>query len=340
MKVTIQAQDQLRLNNLQSDKVVHVKIIERKGLTAVIDVNGYKTEANIEADVPDHFLAYIEKSHDQDKTRISLRILSSLKNNPEFAMHNKEKGIETIRLFLLENNLSLTENTFSAALKLYSAGLKLDYQRVKLLQTTLSRFGEQAAEVLLRFMKGTAVLDDTFIEFLLHSKLFFNEMLKDQKIPLAQYHNPEAHQQEQPVELKLISELFSKFTPDGGYYHCELIENGAENQVIQIRKEKRQDTEHYYIDASGGSITTFLIMADVTINAVTTTVYLEPAFYQLNSDELDKGKDELEKLIQTKLPGRMFSMRFVPATQPEMFWLGEDTPVQDNGNRINLDISV
>ena len=82
MKVTFQAQDQLKLNSLQSDKVVHVKILDRKGQTALIDINGYKTEANIEADVPDHFLAYIEKSQGPDKTRIGLRVLSLSKILP------------------------------------------------------------------------------------------------------------------------------------------------------------------------------------------------------------------------------------------------------------------
>ena len=60
---------------------------------------------------------------------------------------NKGKGLEAIRLFLLENNLSVSENTIKAALKLYTAGLKLDYQRVKLLQTALSRYGDKAAEI-------------------------------------------------------------------------------------------------------------------------------------------------------------------------------------------------
>ena len=190
-------------------------------------------------------------------------------------------------------------------------------------------------------MKGSAVLDESFIDFLLNAKDYYKEVLKDRKIPLSFFQNPQSHQQEKPAEVDIISEFISKFALQGGYYYCELIEKGSDDVVIQTRREKKQDCERYYFDASSKDVRIFLIMADVAEKSIAATVYLEASYYQKVYQELESGREKLEKLIQSQLNMINFSLRFTEAAHPEMFWLGEAEPDIDlDLNRINLDISV
>ena len=66
-------------SRLETNSVVSVKVIERNGDKARIDVNGVKIDASIETDTPDSFLAYIEKEGGQFK----IINPSSIEHNPE-----------------------------------------------------------------------------------------------------------------------------------------------------------------------------------------------------------------------------------------------------------------
>ena len=77
MKIEFSSGSWIKPLTLEENRVVNVRIVSKNGNVAQIEINGVHTEARIEADTPDEFLAVVtrEDGPGQEKL-VQLRLLS------------------------------------------------------------------------------------------------------------------------------------------------------------------------------------------------------------------------------------------------------------------------
>ena len=169
MNIQLQNLNFNSMKYFQSEKIVSVRILERKESSALVDINGYKTEASVSQDVPDNFLAFVEVSKDGNyRSVFRLRVLSSFINSADFKEINKRKFLDNIEAFFIGHNIPLSEDLIKSALKLHSQGIKLDSFYIRLLSQASAKYGEDLSGILLQFIKKGMVIDLDFIDFFRH----------------------------------------------------------------------------------------------------------------------------------------------------------------------------
>lgn len=339
MNVQIRNIDSSRKNLLETDKIVHVKVIERKAGSAVIELNGYRTEALIEAETPDNFLAFAEAgSTAGDTASIKLRVLSSFRNTREFSDYSRQKVIDSLQLFLLENNLPMDPEYFEYALLLRSAGIKLNPSLIRLLHYASRKGGEDLVQVITGFLKNGAVLDTEFIDLFPEIRTVLKLLLRE-----SAGKPPETAEAQRGDPLSALTSVVDRMLGNGSY-QAFLLGNEGEETLVQFRSRKNPDRERFYFELSGDSIGEVLLVIDRTPDSYRVTVYLNSRLYGESVAKIGQRKEELRAGLQKNIPDRKLILDFTEWKDgsPGRFWIdeGDDSTDASGGEMFNLDISV
>lgn len=290
-----------QLLGIEAEKIVNVKVVERKGGTAIVDINGTKIEARLETETPDNFLAFVEKQKDG----IKLRILSSFKNTEQFSDVSKQKLLSAVKMFFLNNNIMFTESYLQAALKLYYAGLKLDKKLLMLVHQALLKYGGSFTNALVDLLSNGLVGDSEFLELFFYLKELYKKLLKNNWAVLRDGGIDSAESFEDEAKAKLFSNLLSLFSAIlHSDYNSYLFRYGDKELLVQSKIKKDGKHTRYYFDISGEGVGGLLIRVDnldygynivVSTDKETYTV-LEPILV----DKRDDLKRKLNRIITTK----------------------------------------
>lgn len=343
MNVQLKYIDQGRKNLLETDKIVHVKVIERKGgNNAVIELNGYKTEALIEADVPDNFLAFAEIGAKQaDQMSVKLRVLSSLRNSPEFGEYNRRMLMDSIKMFLMENNLPLDQEYYENALLLRAAGIKLNPVLLKLLHQAALKNSDELTRALIGFLKKGMVLDAEFIDFFIEFRRILKRMLSEKPETRANPNTGSPEINKVPDPLESIFAFFSKTLGERSAYRAFLIDFEEKEVLVQYRVRNGKERDRFTFELSGERTGENLLVIDWEQDSFRITVFMNPELYNEARERIRSGKEALRSSLQRKIPDRKILLDITDMKNPYAFWEDEepDTPAED-GSLFNLDISV
>jgi hypothetical protein len=313
------------INNLQPDKIVNVKIIKREEGSALIEINGIKTKATVDADVPDNFLAFVEPGPaEEGQKTVRLRVISPLIGTRYFTDKKENSFLEAVKSLLLENNLPESADFFESARIIYKAGLKIDKNIIKLIHMALIKYGEDYAGLISSFIKAGINIDEEFVDFFINYKNILKTFRED------------AGQQSDGDHVNIpaiLQELFKLFfgADNPGPYNFSLGDN--DNGAYQWRKEKLPDRERYYFDFSNGRTGSFIIITDCFQTSWRIEVYLDKAF-------LDRNR---EKLAGFSLKdNKKIAVSFLELKNQNLFWMKNEEASHKNGKNelFNLDISV
>ena len=343
MNGQLKQMDQGRKNLLETDKIVHVKVIERKGgNNAVIELNGYKTEALIEPDVPDNFLAFAEIGAKQaDQMSVKPRVLSSLRHSPESGQYNPRMLMDSIKMFLMENNLPLDREYYENALLLRAAGIKLNPVLLKLLHQAALKNSDELTRALVGFLKKGMVLDAEFIDFFIEFRKILRRMLSEKTESRADPNAGPADKNAPPDPLESIFAFFSKTLGDRGAYRAFLMDLGEKDVLVQYRVSSGKERDRFTFELSGEKTGENLLVIDRERDSFRITVYMNPELYAEAREQVPKGKEALRDSLQKKIPDRKILLDITEMKSPYAFWEDEepDAPAED-GSLFNLDISV
>lgn len=341
MNVQLKYIDHGRQNLLETDKIVHVKVIERKGgNSAVIELNGYRTEALIEADVPDNFLAFAEIGAKQaDQMSVKLRVLSSFRNSREFSDYNRQKLFDSIKMFLMENNLPLDQVNYENALLLRSAGIKLDPTLLKLLNQASLKNSEEFVLTLIGFMKKNMIMDAEFLDLFFDIRKVLRRLLKISMEPVKAQSDPERTNAKNTLEN--IYSVFSKVFGEKNDYRAFLLDLEGKELLVQYRTERHAERERYYFELSDEEIGENLLVIDKDQSSFRVNVFMNGDFYSGIKEKISAGKDALRSSLQNRIPDKKLILEFLEMKDPFAFWKDEElTPAAEDGALFNLDISV
>ena len=326
-------------NSIQMEKVVSVKVLERKGGTVLIDINGLKTEAVLETKIPDNFLAMVEK--DLNNT-VKLRVISLMKQNKGFTDQNKVKLEENIKSFLMEKQLPATESYIKLALKLHSAGVKLDPGYLRILNSAANQYGDYFVSVLVTILKNGFKFDKDFPEFLKNLKSFIKLLQEDHG------------QKNSKPDLKTVLSGLDKSEWENGlnlllvrcsdknlYYDNAVFEFQDEECFLQVRKTGEKEKKRFYFNLSGAQTGNVLLVIDQLDSAYDIKLYLEDGLYQRTNSNNSENTRILQKKITGLLPDIQLNISILVLDNPYLFWMDEEEYLNTDIDYIsNLDISV
>lgn len=326
MNVRILNADSAFIRNLQPDKIVSVKVIKREEGTAIIEINGFKTSASVDAKAPDNFFALVEPGISENGLYImKLRILTPLARTQYFLDKKEYNLLQSIKSILIEQNLPLSDDFFETSRIIYKTGMKLDKAIIKTVHLAFIKHGEGFAGLIADLIGKGIRVDSDFIDF------FFNF-----KKALDSIGSSFDQGKGGPDIPGILQGLFRMYFGPGSGYNISMFGGDVSGggQVTQWRKEKKenQDLERYYFDFSNDSTGSFIIVTDCFKTGYRIEVYLDGDFIALNREKLDGFSIG---------PGNI-SIAFIELKNPYLFWTGKDC--QENTGReaglFNLDISV
>lgn len=313
------------INNLQPDKIVNVKIIKREEGSALIELNGIKTKATVDADVPDNFFAFVEPGFSEDGQKtVRLRVINPLVGTQYFIDKKENSFLEAVKSLLLENNLPASADFLESARIIYKTGLKIDKNIIKLVHMALIKYGEDYAGLIAGFIKAGMNIDEEFVDFFINYKNILKSFRED---------SGKQNGGDQPNIPAILQDLFKLFfgPENPGSYNLSLSDKG--NGAYQWRKERLPDRERYYFDFSNDRTGSFIIITDCFQTSWRFEVYLDKAFLNRNR----------EKLAGFSLKdGKKVSVSFLELKNQNLFWMKKEEEGNEKGKNelFNLDISV
>lgn len=346
MNVQLKYIDQGRRNLLETDKIVHVKVIERRGgNSAIIELNGYRTEALIETDVPDNFLAYAEFGAKQaDQVSVKLRVLSSFRNTREFSEYNRQMLIDSVKMFLMENNLPMDQESYENALLLRSAGIKLSAVLLKILNQASLRNSEDFVQTMIGFMKKGMTLDTDFPDLFFEIRKVLRQLLTVTAESQARNGEAEPEKASAKSALENLYSVFSKVFGNGNDYRAFLLGRGDKDTLVQYRVRKHPGRERFYFELSDEETVEpkGLLVIDRDNDSYRINVFINPGLYRDAKEKLAEGRLSLLSSLQGRIPDRKLLLEFVEMKNEYAFWNDEEPETSPEGetNLFNLDISV
>lgn len=160
--------------NFENGQVVSVKVVEKGKDMATLLVNGQKIRAHLDADVPDHFLAFALKQGES----VQLRLLSSLQKSGEMNRLRLSQMSDQVRLFLNQNGLSPDEPTLSASFLLLSKGRALSAPMIRMVSSLIRTYGEDFTSAFLLFSEKGIELNHENANFFFGLRNLFRKALK------------------------------------------------------------------------------------------------------------------------------------------------------------------
>lgn len=322
------------LQTIESDKIVFVKVIERSGNKARIEINGISMEAEVETETPSHFLALIEKNTGPAGDSVRLRLLGSFKRSSEFAEFQQKQTVESIRTFFMQNGIAMTEGQIKLAVRFLQSGLKLDKEWLRLANMANLRFGDSAAEILLFMAHNGIAPAEEFIDFFFGLRALLRENLK--RLKEAKERGAVPAKEEVRSANELIGWLKGLY---GGSYEAKLIDWNGRNVLVQSRKEERGDAKRYYFDVSDAILGGMLIVADEREGRLTTSVFLNEALYRSVENRLCERIEDFNRALSVKTNGLSAGVRFAVLADRNVFYLPE-AQEGEKQNLGNVDISI
>lgn len=323
---------------LQAEKIVYVRIIERNDNNTIIEINGQKIKARLEADTPDSFLALVENiSFEKDRNTIILRIMNSTNNKQIIEEINKQNIYQIIKDFFIENNLPLRDDLMQIAIKMYFEGIKLSKEWIKFFHLTLMKYGESVTNIIFQFLKYNIVIDSDFPDFFYHYKRILKRLLNN-------VFNSKGTKDNDVYggdAISILKNLFNLYFGLENSYNISFLDFEKETIIIQSRKERKKNGERYYFDCLSEELGNILVIVDIENNYYNAKLYVEDFLYRKIETNfkggVEKKSREISKMIQNK---RVF-ISLCRLANPFAFW--EKHEQGENIERsimCNIDISV
>lgn len=323
---------------LQNEKIVYVRIVERKENKATIEINGQKLEARLEADTPENFLALVENSpSEKDKNTIILRIISAATNKQILKEIQEQNISKIIKDFFIENNLPLREDLIKIAIKMYLEGIKLSREWIKFLNIASMKYGESFANIIFQFLKSNLNIDLSFPEFFFYYRNILKKLL-DNALNAKEKREGENYGKD---IIPILKNLFSIYFGKESLYNISFLDFEKETIIIQSRKEKKKNGERYYFDCSSRELGNILLIIDIEDNYYDIKLYIEDFLYKEIANKFEERVEEKSKEISKMIQNKSVFISLNRLANPLIFWerSKEDDSIEKN-IMCNIDISV
>jgi hypothetical protein len=313
------------VRGLPSERIVNVRVIEQNGERAITDINGMRVEAKIEGQIPQSFLAFVERTPDG----MRLRVLSGIKDSPLFSHIARDKLLDNLRIFLLQNGFPLEERHLNTALLLTERGIRLSRDNFKLLLTAEARYGGKFAEIVAGMMGKGIAADEDFPDFLFRLRDIWRGIL-DADLPGA----------DQEIAKDTADKLKAFFSAVyGERYDAKLMKQGERNLLVQSRIRVKNDVRRYIFDISDSETGSLTVAAESGHEGYRITVYINRELYSRIGGRLDVSGTEFYDSLRKKLPLFGFSLFFRETSDEFLFYRADEE--EGNTPRLpDLDIFV
>ncbi|OHD54946.1 MAG: hypothetical protein A2Y33_03050 [Spirochaetes bacterium GWF1_51_8] len=292
---------------LPAERIVNVRVIEQNGERASAEINGIRVDAKIEGDVPASFLAFAERTPEGMK----LRVLSGIKESPLFAHIARDKLLDNLRVFLLQNGFPLDERHLNMSLLLSERGLRLSRENLKALLMASARYGDGFAETIAGLMAKGIVPDEDFPEFFFRIRDILREMMK--------HGEPPADGQKSAADT--LKEFLGFIA--GGGYKARLIEHNGKSLTVQSRVVDRNGRKRFYFDLSSENTGALFITADLSEEGYRITVYIGRGLFTAIKDKIETESAGFYRTLREKLPEFRFAVSYMETEDDFMFFRAE-----------------
>ncbi|NPV01347.1 MAG: hypothetical protein HPY53_08185 [Brevinematales bacterium] len=313
------------VRGLPSERIVNVRVIEQNGERAITDINGQRVEAKIEGQIPRSFLAFVERSPDGMK----LRVLSGIKDSPLFTHIARDRLLNNLRIFLLQNGFPLEERHLNTALLLTERGIRLARENFKLLLMAGARYGDKFAETVADFMGKGVAADEGFPEFLFRLRDILREIL-DTGLP------PEDKAAANDAADKLKAFFSAVY---GEKYDARMVRQGGRELLVQSRVKVKNDIRRYIFDISDNETGNLTVAAESGNEGYRITVYINKELYGRIGGKLDNEGNTFYEGLRKKLPHFGFAL-FFRETSDEFLFYRADENEEGSAHIPDLDIFV
>jgi hypothetical protein len=323
-----------QFSGVNYEKIVNVNVIKQDGNSALIEINGIKTEAKLEAETPSSFLAFVEKTDDG----IRLRVLSSFKGSKEFGEFAKNKLMETIKIFFMNNNIIFNRDNLEIATMLYQAGIKLDKSLIAIIGRALSQYGFEFASTLISLMKSGVALDNLFAEFLYNLLSVFRRLLKSRKSVIKDGGISETGNFADDKEKTLFENLIGFFgnifkSP----YEAKFMAYKEKEFLVQAREINNDDRIRYFFDISSKETGKIFVTADKRDYEYSITVFINKDLYKEINEDINKNLQGFRDKLNGISVERRITIRFKELEDEYAFYKTGEIPTI-SGNIGGLDI--
>ena len=338
MNIQLVNLDSVRSKGLDNGRVIHVRVLERKNASAVIEMNGLRTEAVVGTDVPDSFLAMIEV--DRDSRQLRLRVLSSIKNSVEYGEAVKKLALSNISDMLAQAGIPQNEGNTAAAYLLYRKGMKFDAGLVRLLATAGNSGGEKFQELVLEFISRGLQAGPEFLSLFKERKAVIKALIEGRPNGF-EGASGWVRLDDSGGTGGLLAGLFGALLGEKAGYQAFLCRNNGRPLVVESRHEENEGSKRYYFDCGSDDTGHFLIAAGIQEEGFDIKLYLNSELYRSYlKQENALSRDLLDKLRQIAGPQRL-TLEVLEET-PLQFWTDRGTEESGPlaGRFSGLDISV
>lgn len=325
----------IRPLKLEENRIVNVRIVNKNGNIAQIEINGTRTEARIEADTPDEFLAVLTKEDSQNI--VQLRILSS---TPKQNSTRSFKTSEELAEILVGLSLPLSEEHLQTAFLLHTNGIRITAQTLRMIQTGVAKFGQDIIPFLLMVLQRGYQLDVETLDLIKNYKKWSCVFSGFPEIELESTDDLSKLLTQKNTEGNSPLDLFFQCLMDSNYYRSFLINYKKEKFLIEQKKESKDNPERFYFNLSGDKIGDVFLIVDRIQNGYNLKLFLQPDLLMLTGNkELVKN---LEKKISQLVGNKIVSLTVYQWIGPAPFLMeGQNLSNREKPDRnFKLDISV
>lgn len=319
------------------DRIVSVKVLERKGGEAKIDVNGTVTRAKLEADVPDHFLARTEKTPDGNW---KLRVVSPAKDDPSFTVLAKEKLQSNLKEFLLANNVPVNRETLATAGMMRSKGMALEPASLRMMLRLSAMHGENFARVLAAMLGGGLTAPADFPELLKRMPEWLRLLLDSSGEDDGRTKEAGKRQTaEQPLDA--WNALLERYMPGLESWTSWKEKSPEGDWLVQFRRYGRENGKIWVFDLSETDGDRACLSANQWPDGWDLRLELSPALFGILGPEVETRREALVLNLR-KLAGSDLLTLAISKSEDE--WISWDHPQsgkdKPEAGMMDLDISV
>lgn len=339
MLIEIGSVSEALLNRLKSDKIVLVKTIEVFDREALIEVNGEILKAKISSKIPPTFFAYVEKSIDEKKQIINLKIIENFKFRGKLESYISKNSHETVRNFLIENGLPLLENYINIGMLILKNGIPLHFRNFDLIYHSFMRYGLRFTLFLISLIKKEKKIDEDSISLLANLKYIIKKYLSNKKL-FSSFEDWKSGKIDMDVDKNflILLSFVRKITEDKSY-QAFLLKYLDDSVIVQQRNEEKNKSRFFYFDFSSERLKHFFVSVEINEYEVKIDVFLDKGLIDENKVEIESKKQQLQQRMSSLFPNKRSQINFHQFDNNIIF---ENSFSSENNKEglINLDIMV
>lgn len=308
---------------LDSGSLVTVNVLSRNADgSAAIEVNGRKMKAELSAEVPDQFLAFVERKPGGQVMLIPLRREKTAQG--ELPPSAARKLADLVMGFLLEARIPADETARKAAYRLLAAGLPLKKEHVTALSKAMSDFPGMENAMLAMIAKG-ASLDAEFPS--LFGRLC--EVWKALSDASAPESTPDAKEAAGNLRELLLSTLgqLSGFEISAGN-----LDEFPEEWIFHRKGKEAPECYHFEWETELAGRVHLRVDRYTGENRYEARVFFEESFFNEYLDRLTEGRAGILRRFAGKEKELKLEILFLKAADQAGFWYDEETQPGSSGD--------